>query len=368
MIASLWRILAVCQKEFIQLRRDRLTFAMVIMIPLIQLLLFGYTINTNIRNVPITVVDQANNSFSRQLIMDLQATQVVVVKQHKDTPQAMMETIRDGSSSAGLFIPRDAEQRRYNGSDEPVAQLVIDGSDTVLAAAMKSLASLPFQPGAVISLAELKPPISVQLLYNPEQRSELFTVPGLLGVILTMTMTMFTAIAIVRERERGNMELLIATPVKTIELMTGKLIPYVIIGLLQTLIILLLGEQLFNVPIVGGLPLILLVCTVFIFANLSFGLLLSTLAKNQLAAMQMFIFFFLPSLLLSGFMFPFVAMPKAAQWLAEMLPMTHFMRIIRAVILRGAELSDISSDMLFLVGFFTVTLSLALLRFKQRLD
>ncbi|CAH0992129.1 putative multidrug ABC transporter permease YbhS [Sinobacterium norvegicum] len=368
MSASLWRIWAVCQKEFIQLRRDRLTFGMVIMIPLIQLLLFGYTINTNIRDVPITVVDQAENSFSRQLIMDIQATQVVVVKQQMNTPEEMMESIRNGSSAAGLFIPRDAEQRLYSGTGEPVAQLVVDGSDTVLAGALKSLGSMPFQPGAVISLAELNPLISVQLLYNPEQRSELFTVPGLLGVILTMTMTMFTSIAIVRERERGNMELLIATPVKTVELMTGKLIPYVIIGLIQTLIILLLGQQLFDVPIVGSLSLILLVCTVFIFANLGFGLLLSTLAKNQLAAMQMFIFFFLPSLLLSGFMFPFVAMPKVAQWLAEILPMTHFMRIIRAVILRGAELSDIHSDMMFLVGFFIVTMLLALLRFKQRLD
>ena len=366
--ASLARIKAVCFKEFIQLKRDKLTFAMVVMIPLVQLLLFGYTINTDVRHVPIAVVDQAQNQFSRLFIEDIEATQVVKVQSFLQSPGQIMQVLRAGDVSAGLVIPTDIEKRFYNQSNKPLAHLIVDGSDTVMAAALKSLAMFPFYPDHSVSMAKMPSNIAVELLYNPEQRSALFTVPGLLGVILTMTLTMFTAIAIVRERERGNMELLIATPIKTAELMCGKLIPYVLIGLSQVCIILLLGKLLFQLPFIGSVNLLFGCCLLFIFANLGLGLLISTKAVNQLGAMQMAIFIFLPSILLSGFMFPYVAMPVFAQWLAELLPMTHFMRLARAIILRGAEFQDLIADMLFLLSFFLLTMTLALLSFNKKLD
>lgn len=369
MKAAALRVYAVCVKELTQLRRDRLTFGMVVGIPLIQLMLFGYTINTEVRHVPIAVVDHAQTSFSRQLIRDLEATQVVTAKRHALSPDVLQEWVRDGRVSAGLYIPPDAERRYYAQEGEPIAQLVIDGSDTIMASALKSVGQMPFTPGDGEEAASGPPPlIATTLLYNPEQRAALFTVPGLLGLILTMTMTIFTSIAIVRERERGNMELLIATPVRTVELMTGKILPYVLIGLLQTVIILWLGHLLFQVPVVGGWGLLMACALLFIFTNLSLGLLFSTIAPNQLAAMQIFIFYLLPSILLSGFMFPYVAMPVAAQWLAEVLPMTHFMRIVRGIVLRGADYQGLVADLSFLAAFFVITMTISVRRFRQRLD
>lgn len=368
MLDSLARIAAIFLKEVAQLKADRLTFAMVVVIPLLQLLLFGYTINTDVRDVPISVVDEAGTSFSRQFILDLQATQVVSVARVLETPNQVSLSVENGEFNAGLIVPQDIERRYYADAGEPLAQLVVDASDTVLASAMKSLTEFPFTPGRGSFSGAQTAPLAVTLLYNPEQRAQLFTVPGLLGVILTMTMTMFTAIAIVRERERGNMELLIATPVKSLELMIGKLTPYMVIGLLQVLIILLLGWWIFDVEVRGSYLLLAISCLVFIFANLGLGLLISTRAPNQLGAMQMFVFFFLPSILLSGFMFPYVAMPEVAQWLAEALPMTHFLRVVRGIMLRDAGLEAIYLDLFFLLGFFLVTLCLALLGFRQKLD
>lgn len=366
--ASLRRVMAICVKELIQLRRDRLTFAMVVAIPLIQLLLFGYTINTDVRNVPVAVVDQRDNFFSRQLIEDLQASQVIKVHTHLETPQQATDWVRAGKVSAALIVPRDVEKRFYNDNQEPIAQLVVDGSDTILASALKGLSDFPFDPSQPPSPRQLAKNITVDLLYNPEQRAALFTVPGLLGVILTMTLTMFTAIAIVRERERGNLELLIATPVKTPELMLGKLVPYIGLGLLQVVIILLLGRFFFDLPVVGSPALLMLCCLLFIFANLGLGLLISTRAPNQLGAMQMAVFILLPSILLSGFMFPYAAMPRFAQHLAEILPMTHFIRLTRGIILRGADFSDLAGDMLFLALFFIGTMIVALKSFRKKLD
>lgn len=365
---SLIRVGAICVKEFTQLRRDRLTFAMVVMIPLMQLLMFGYSINTKVRDIPIAVCDHAGSSFSRQLVEDVQASQVVRISERVRTPDELQRMVRDGEVSAGLYIPQDSERRYYAEADEPIAQLIVDGSDTVMASALKSLARFPFVPGGVSSFTHNPGDIAVTLLYNPAQRSELNTVPGLLGLILTMTMVMFTSVAIVRERERGNMELLIATPVRTVELMIGKLIPYVVIGLIQMAIILWLGRMLFQVPVAGSGWLLLGSCLLFIFANLSLGLVLSTIAPNQLGAIQLFIFVFLPSILLSGFMFPFQAMPEVARDLAEVLPMTHFMRIVRGIILRDASLAGLAHDLMFLAGFFVVTLTVAILRFRKRLD
>lgn len=361
------RTFAVCQKEVLHLVRDRLTFGMVIMIPLIQLVLFGYTINTDVRNVPAAVADSLNNSFSRQLTYDLAATQVLKFVEIVDTPQELEALIKNGTVSAGLYIPPDAEYRYYK-DDRPFAQLLIDGSDTVLASAASALSKFSFVPGGVVANNDQKQSLATRLFYNPEKRAALFTVPGLLGVILTMTMIMFTSIAIVRERERGNMELLIATPIRNIELMVGKITPYVGIGLIQVSIILFLGVLLFHIPVEGKLLSIFTVCLIFILANLTLGLMISTLAHNQLAAMQMFIFVFLPSMLLSGFMFPFVAMPKIAQHLAEVLPLTHFLRIIRGVILRGESLGGVRNDLLFLLMFALVFLIISTVRFSKRLE
>jgi len=366
-VPSLVRIAAVCSKEMIHLVHDRLTFGMVVMIPLFQLILFGYTINTDVRNVPAAVADDLDNSFSRQLILDLQATQVVNFIRSVNTPRQLEALIQRGSVSAGLYIPRDAEKRYYSG-DRPIAQLLVDGSDTTLGGAVRQLARFPFLPGGTVSNTERVEQISVRLLYNPERRSALFTVPGLLGVILTMTMIMFTSIAIVRERERGNMELLITTPVRNLELMVGKITPYVGIGLVQVSVILLLGVVLFDIPVMGNMLPVYAVCLIFILANLTLGLMISTLVRNQLAAMQMSFFILLPSILLSGFMFPFVAMPRIAQYIAEILPLTHFLRVIRGVMLRGEPLAGLTGDLLYLLLFSMVFLVISTLRFSKRLE
>lgn len=366
--SSLIRIWAVCQKEILHLVHDRLTFGMVVMIPLLQLILFGYTINTDVRHVPAAVVDQLGNSFSRQLTMDIEATQVLDFVDATDTPQQLERLIQSGTVSAGLYIPPDAEQRYYEEDDRPIAQILVDGSDTTLAGAVRQLGNFPFLPGGVISNRDLVQPISVRLLYNPERRAALFTVPGLLGVILTMTMIMFTSIAIVRERERGNIELLITTPIRNIELMIGKIAPYIGIGLIQVTVIIVLGVFLFDVPMSGKLHHVYLACLVFICANLTLGLMISTVVRNQLAAMQMSFFILLPSILLSGFMFPFVAMPIAAQKIAELLPLTHFLRIVRGVMIRGDSLVSVYNEMAFLGGFALIFLIISSIRFSKRLD
>ncbi|MBT8048718.1 MAG: ABC transporter permease, partial [Gammaproteobacteria bacterium] len=212
------------------------------------------------------------------------------------------------------------------------------------------------------------PTMEVRTYYNPERRSPVNTVPGLIGVILTMTMTLFTAVAIVRERERGNLELLITTPVRSGELMLAKILPYVFIGLIQVSLVLALGVLLFDVPIRGALTDVYKVCLMFIIANLALGLVISTVAQTQFQAMQMTFFFLLPSILLSGFMFPFDGMPKPAQWIAEVLPMTHFMRLIRGVVLRGASLPELSTELGILFGFILAAMAIAILRFNKRLD
>ena len=364
---SMVRIGAVCAKEMIHLVHDKLTFGMVVMIPLFQLILFGYTINTDVRHVPAAVADQSQSSFSRQLVMDLQGTQVVDFIRQAETAAELEGLIQKGEVGAGLLIPPDAE-RRYLERDRSIGQVLVDGSDTTLAGSVRQLATFPFVVGGAAANRQQVPSLSVRLLYNPERRAALFTVPGLLGVILTMTMIMFTSIAIVRERERGNVELLITTPVKNLELMVGKITPYIGIGLIQVSVILFLGVILFKIPIGGKLPQVYAACLIFILANLTLGLMISTIVRNQLAAMQMSFFILLPSILLSGFMFPFVAMPKLAQHIAEILPLTHFLRIIRGVILRGAPLSGAIADIGYLLIFATVFLIISTRRFSKHLD
>jgi ABC-2 type transport system permease protein len=367
MIRCLTRFFAILGKEVQQLRRDRLTFGMIAGIPIMQILLFGYAINTDVRHLYAAVADQAGTQLSRRLVADIQATQVVDVVRFVHTAAELKTLLDQGDINVGIFIPRDFE-RRLDQDDRRAAQLLIDGSDPIVLSTARSLTTMKFERRQAAKDEKERELFEVRNYYNPERRSAVFVVPGLIGVILTMTMVLFTAVAIVRERERGNLELLINTPVRTSELMLGKIIPYVAIGLVQTTLIMLLGMLLFNVPVVGSVLDVYLVALIFIAANLSLGLMISTVAGNQFQAMQMTFFFFLPSVLLSGFMFPFEGMPAAAQYIAEVLPLTHFLRLIRGVMLRGANLSQLLPDIYVLLAFMVVTMSFAIMRFKKRLD
>ena len=362
---SLARLFAIVIKELRQLSRDRITFAMIIGIPTLQLLLFGFAINLDIRNLPGAVLDQANTARSRELIAELGSSQVIRFDYRASTPQQIDDLLRVGAIGTAVVIPTDFENRLEMG-DRPVWQVIVDGSDQSVQAAARQLAQFP--------TAKLKrgnvPGNSVEIVnyYNPERRAPINTVPGLIGVILTMTMVVFTAMAIVRERERGNMEMLIATPLTPLELTLGKVIPYIGIGLVQVSLILLLGAWVFDVPLRGSLLDVYLASLIFIGATLSLGVFISTLASTQFQAMQMAFFLFLPQILLSGFMFPFDGMPKPAQWLAEIFPLTHFLRMIRGIMLRGASLGEMWHGLAALALFIVVMLGIAAMRFRKRLD
>lgn len=367
-----WRRLwAIVLKELRQLRRDRVTVAMIIGIPIIQLVLFGYAINFTLRGLDAGIADQAGTAGSRALVMDMLSSGVIAPVAVASTPAALMEMIRRGQISVGVVIPPDFERRRIDGRE--VAQILVDGSDTAVQSAAAQLAQTPVdsaRPSLRVPLASTPPPapISVVSFYNPQRLSTVNIVPGLIGVILTMTMVLFTGIAVVRERERGNMELLIATPLTSTELMIGKVLPYIAIGLVQASVILALGIWLFHVPIRGSVLDVYLATGLLILASLALGLLISTRAQSQFQAMQMTFFVFLPSILLSGFMFPFAGMPKFAQWFAEILPLTHFLRLIRGVMLRGASLWELWGEVLALAVFTLVMMAAAILRFRKRLD
>jgi len=366
------RIAAVTFKEFRQLSRDRLTFGMVVMLPLIQLLLFGYAINNNIRNIHVGIVDDANSFISRSVIEAVQATQVVTPTVRYLSMQEAEQGIRVGEVRAVLYLPANIEQRivqRQQGGNHALGQWVVDASDNIISSALVGLRDMPLSEVIRQPVRAATPATFDTVLYfNPERRTPVNIVPGMLAVILTMTMILFTSIAIVREKERGNLELLITTPMRSIELMLGKIVPYLCIGLLQATIILTLGNVIFSVPIVGDPLQILGATLLFIAASLTLGLIISTIAKAQLQAMQMTIFFLLPSILLSGFLFPYEGMPVPAQYIAEALPATHFVRMIRAIVLREATLQDLPYDTLFLIGFTALGLLVATLKFRKSLD
>jgi ABC-2 type transport system permease protein len=362
-VKSLQRIFAIVVKELRQLSRDRLTFGMIVGIPAIQLLMFGFAINMDVRHLSAGVADLSNSSASRQMVMDMAQTQVIDINFQAGSAEELESLMRQGKIVVGIYVPPDYD-RRLQQPERSALQLLVDGSDTVVQGAVVRIAN-----SSRVSPYNDRPPVmEVRTYYNPERRSPVNTVPGLIGVILTMTMTLFTAVAIVRERERGNLELLITTPVRTGELMLAKILPYVFIGLVQVTLVLALGVLLFEVPVRGALIDVYKVCLVFIIANLALGLVISTFAQTQFQAMQMTFFFLLPSILLSGFMFPFDGMPVAAQWIAEVLPMTHFMRLIRGVVLRGASLPELSTELGILAVFILAAMAIAILRFNKRLD
>jgi len=364
---SLLRIYAVLRKEFLQMSRDKLTFGMIVGIPLIQLLMFGYAINMDVRNLSAAYVDEADTHLSRQYIANMAASQVIDLGPKVSSVADLESMLNEGQISIGIYLPDDFD-RRVQQKNRPVAQLLVDGSDSIIYGVAKQLTALSVRFDSQASGVPAFDKVEVRNYYNPERRSAVNIVPGLVGVILTMTMVLFTAVAIVREKERGNMELLINTPVKTTELMLGKITPYIIIGLIQLVIILALGWYFFQVPIRGSLLHVLIASLVFIATNLSLGLLLSTLAGTQFQAMQMTFFFFLPSILLSGFMFPFDGMPPFARYIAEVLPLTHFNRLIRGIVLRGADVMTMWQELAALTVFLVLTLTLAIVRFHKRLD
>ncbi len=361
----LYRTLAIASKEVVQLRRDRLTAGMIVGLPVLQLLLFGYAINTDVRHLRAAFADQANSQLSRSLIADARASQVIDLVAQVRTAEELEALLRQGSISMGLFVPPDFERRVEHGR-RPAAQLLVDASDPVVLQAARGLLQIPVQ-GRTPAITSVNT-LALRAYYNPERRSEVQIVPGLIGVILTLTMSLFTAVAIVRERERGTLELLINTPVRSGELMVGKILPYILIGLIQVSLVLFVGAYLFRVPFRGSLVDLYAASGIFVASTLAFGLLISTAAKTQFQAFQMTIFLFMPSLLLSGFMFPFDGMPRPAQQLASILPLTHFIRMVRGIILRGASLFDVQREIWPQLAFLAVTLTLAVLRFRKRLD
>lgn len=362
---NLWRLLSIIVKELRQLKRDRLTFAMIIGIPTMQLVLFGYAINLDVRHLQGAVFDQANTAESRETIAGLEATGVIDLRYRATSAEEVTNLLQQGVISAAIIVPDDF-QSRVQRQDRPPIQIVVDGSDQVIQSAARQLAAFPI-PYRVDWLSAPKG-IEVVNYYNPERRAPINTVPGLVGVILTMTMVLFTALALVRERERGNLEMLIATPISPWELTIGKVLPFVGIGLLQVTIVLVLGKFLFRVPFRGDLVELYISAITFIVASLTLGLLISTFARNQFQAMQMAFFTFLPQILLSGFMFPYAGMPRPAQWIAELLPLTHFLRLVRGIMLRAADLSQLWPSLAALGVFILVMMSVSVARVHKRLD
>ncbi|MBF0275335.1 MAG: ABC transporter permease [Nitrospinae bacterium] len=373
---SFSRFWAVISKEFIQMRRDRVTFAMMIGIPIMQTILFGFAINSDPKHLPTAVISADNSPFARSIVSAMQNSDYFKLVKNVSTVYEGRELLRYGEAQFLVTIPEDFSKKLVRG-ETPTVLIEADATDPAATSnalgALSVLSQNAIQQDIKGSLSFLQSGSSpfeflLHREYNPEGITQYNIVPGLMGVVLTLTMVVITALAMTRERERGTMENLLSTPVKPAEVITGKIIPYIIVGYLQMSVILIAAKLLFEVPMVGNLVLLFMVSLVFILANLSMGITFSTLAKNQLQAMQMAVFFFLPSLLLSGFMFPFRGMPGWAQSLGEILPLTHFLRIIRGILLKGTGFMEILPELGAIILFLTVALSVAIKRYRQTLD
>lgn len=370
------RMAAVFLKEFQQMLRDRLTFAMAVGIPVLQLVLFGYAINTDPKGLPTAVVAADSGPLTRSLVAALQNTGYFHVVAQPASEAEGDELMAQGRVQFMVVVPPQFERRLLRG-EQPALYLAVDATDP--AASGNALAALNLVAtqalahdlaGPLAALQPRAPPYELRIhrRYNPEGLSRYNIVPGLVGTILTMTMVMLTSLAMTRERERGTMENLLATPVRPMEVMAGKILPYVLIGYLQLGVILTAAWVLFEVPMAGSFALLMAMIGVFILANLAVGFTFSTLARNQLQAMQMTFFFFLPSILLSGFMFPFRGMPGWAQTLGEVLPLTHFLRIVRGILLKGSGFAELAPELWPMLAFLAVAGGLALARYRQTLD
>jgi len=375
-IFSLHRFIAVLTNEFVQMRRDRLTFAMMLGVPLMQLVLFGYAINLDPKGLPTAVVTAESSTFSRSLTRALENTGYFRVVATPATVAEADRLVLLGKVQFVLQVPEDFSRRVQRGNDA-VVLLVADATDPAATsnalAALQQVSLTGLDHDLVGPLAQRKAgaapfEIRVHRRYNPDGITQYNIVPGLMGVVLTMTMVMMTSIAMTRERERGTMENLLATPVKPLEVMLGKIVPYIVVGYVQVVVILTAAKFLFQVPMVGSLVLLSAVMILFMAANLAIGFTFSTLAKNQMQAMQMTFFFFLPSMLLSGFMFPYRGMPDWAQVLGEIFPLTHFLRVVRGIMLKGGGFGDISQSVWPLCLILLVVSIAALKRYQRTLD
>jgi ABC-2 type transport system permease protein len=366
------RTRAMLIKEFIQLKRDRVSFAMIIMIPLMQLVLFGYAINTTPRHLPTAVLLQESSDVGRSILAALENTRYFRVTHHVRTAAEIDRLLASGAVLFAIEIPAGFERALRRG-ERPAMLVAADATDPV--AAGSALGALDQVVHTALRHDRALPDdgtspfeIRTHARYNPAASTPLNIVPGLVGTILTMTMLIFTALSVTRELERGTMESLLAMPITPLEIMLGKIVPYVLVGLVQATLIVGAGVLLFGVPIVGNLALLAALSTLFIATNLSIGYSFSTVAQNQLQAMQMSMMFFLPNILLSGFMFPFAGMPVWAQWIGEALPLTHFIRIVRAIMLKGATFADLQYDALALAGLMLIAMTIAVTRFRRTLD
>jgi len=370
------RFWAIVAKEFIQMRRDRLTFAMMIGIPLVQLILFGYAINSDPKHLPTAVYSADNSVFSRTIVWGLHNSSYFDITREAKNEAEIQGLLAQGTVQFAVDIPVDFSRKLLRG-ERPDLLLEADATDPAAigyaVAAINLLTTTVLNrdlTGPLTKLRGTPPPINlvVHQHYNPENITQYNIVPGLMGVMLTMTMIIITALAITRERERGTMENLLSTPARPGEVMIGKIVPYITVGYIQVFLILLASKFLFNVPIVGSVSLLLVLTFFFIVANLAVGITFSTIAKNQLQAVQMAFFFFLPSLLLSGYMFPFRGMPGWAQDIGEMLPLTHYLRVVRGILLKGNGFAEIAPDLWPIVLFLVVMLAIGIKRYRQTLD
>jgi ABC-2 type transport system permease protein len=366
------RTWAMLIKEFIQLKRDRVSFAMIIMIPLVQLVLFGYAINTNPRHLPTAVLLQEQSDVGRSILKALENTKYFDVTHVVKTEAEFDQLLASGAVLFAIEIPANFERAVRRG-DRPALLVAADATDPVAAgsamAALGNLVQTALQHDRAVPDAATSPfEIRTHARYNPAANTSFNIVPGLVGTILTMTMLIFTALSVTRELERGTMESLLSMPITPVEIMLGKIVPYILVGFVQAALIIGIGIGLFGVPLLGSLILLALLSTLFITTNLSVGYTFSTIAQNQLQAMQMSLMFFLPNILLSGFMFPFAGMPTWAQWIGECLPLTHYLRIVRGIMLKGATLADMHFDTLALAGLTLIAMTIAITRFRRTLD
>jgi ABC-2 type transport system permease protein len=368
-----WSVVA---KEFLQLRRDRITFAMIVGMPIMQLTLFGYAINSDPKHLPTAVLAADHGPFARTLVSALRQSDYFALTQEASTEAEVRRLIQLGEVQFVINIPEDFSRRLIRG-ERPSVLVEADATDPAATgpavAALNTIAATVFDRDLTGPLTRLRArtgPVDFRLHahYNPENITQFNIVPGLMGVVLTMTLVIITALAITRERERGTMENLLATPARPLEVMTGKIVPYIIVGYIQVSLILVAARFLFDVPMIGSVPLLYGVALIFIAANLAVGITFSTLAQNQLQAVQMAVFFFLPSILLSGFMFPFRGMPGWAQVIGSCLPITHFLRIVRGILLKGNGPAEIAPEIWPILLFFAVAMAVGVKRYRQTLD
>jgi ABC-2 type transport system permease protein len=366
------RSYAMLVKEFIQLRRDRVSFAMIVMIPVMQLMLFGYAINTTPRNLPTAVLLQEDSDLARSILKALENTAYFRFTHEVHDVAEFDNLLLSGKVLFGVEIPRGFERAVRRG-DHPALLIAADATDPVAAGSALGTLGVVVQTALEHDLFTGDPPsmpfeIRAHARYNPAGSSRLNIVPGLVGTILTMTMLIFTALSVTREIERGTMESLLSMPIKPVEIMLGKILPYVLVGFIQATLIVGIGVLLFGVPVQGSLIMLALLSTLFITTNLSIGYTFSTIVQNQLQAMQLSMMFFLPSILLSGFMFPFAGMPVWAQYIGEGLPLTHYLRIVRAIMLKGATLPNLQYDTIALLALMLLAMTIAVTRFRRTLD